>query len=282
MHIRDRLLYQAIVDFIAPLYEPESSVFSYRLLGEQSPLMFKPGVEQWKAFQDKVEDFCHQYKWVVETDITAYFEHIDHRYLERRLDDIFPSVPRSDMRALKLYLKRLLSTWSNGANHGIPQINFPSSFLGNIYLDEFDKRMVRSNYKYLRYVDDMRLFAVSEADARAKLASVVSELRKMGLYVSPAKTRIVESQQVLDEVDSSKGVLNSIEEAFRTKRRSVIEAIIPILNDFFFSVLNDEHRFRDRHFRFCIYRYRKLKAFGLGGDIHQPIIEAVLSNQAFR
>lgn len=278
MHIQDRLLYQAIVDFIAPFYEPEDSVFSYRLSGEQSPLMFRPGVEQWKAFQDKVEELCQQHEWVVETDITAYFEHIDHGYLARRLDDIFPDVPRLDMRVLKKFLiNRLLFTWSNATRRGIPQINFPSSFLGNVYLDEFDKRMTRNNYEYLRYVDDIRLFADSEADARAKLANVVVELRKIGLYVSSAKTRIVDSQQVLDELDSSKEILNSIEEAFRTRSRAIIEEIIPTLNDFFFSILNDDDQFRDRHFRFCIYRYRKLKAFGLGGDIHQPIIESVLS-----
>ncbi|RME60590.1 hypothetical protein D6779_01910 [Candidatus Parcubacteria bacterium] len=277
MHIKDRLLYQAIIDFLAPYYAPEEPVFSYRLAGKRSSWMFKPGVEQWKSFQTKVEELCHQYKWVVETDLTAYFEHIDHKYLARRIDDIFPDIARPTMRVLKQYLMKLLSGWSNGKPYGIPQVNNPSSFLGNIYLDEFDKWMVRNNYVYLRYVDDMRVFANTEAEARRKLAEMISSLRRLGLYVSSAKTRIVKSEQVLGELDDHKDTLNAIDAAFKTKRRSAIEAIIPILNDFFFSTISDENGFRDRHFRFCIYRYRKLKAFGLGGDIHQPIVETVLS-----
>lgn len=276
MNIRDRLLYQAIADFLAPQFTPEQPVYSYRLASPNSPWMFLPGVEQWKLFEAEAERLCHEYQYVLETDLTAYFEHIDHRRLARRLDDIFPQVDRAIMRPLKQHLSGLLGTWSRNSSFGIPQVNNPSSFFGNLYLDEFDKLLIRSGFTYLRYVDDMKIFVRSIPDARKALAQMVEALRSFGLYLSAGKTRIVPSEVFLREMDTGRGTLNQIDEAFKSRSRSRIEAIVPILQDFFLSTIHDENGFRDRHFRFCIYRYRRLKAFGLGGDIHLPIVNAVL------
>lgn len=276
MHIRDRLLYQAIADFLAPHFTPEDPVFSYRLASPTSSWMFLPGVEQWKLFESEAERLCHEHAYVLETDLTAYFEHIDHRRLARRLDDIFPDIDRAVMRPMKQMLNRLLGNWSVTQSFSIPQVNHPSSFFGNIYVDEFDKLIIRNGYTYLRYVDDMRLFTNSIPEARRALAQIVQILRRSGLFISSGKTRIVPSEIVLAEYDEHRNTLNTIDEAFKSKRRTQIENVLPVLQDFFFSTINDDDGFRDRHFRFCIYRYRKLKAFGIGGDIHRPVVETVL------
>jgi hypothetical protein len=276
MHIKDRLLYQAIADFLAPHFTPEQPVYSFRLASPKSPWMFLQGVEQWKLFEAEAERLCHEYQYVLETDLTAYFEHIDHRRLARRLDDIFPGIDRATMRALKQHLSSLLCTWSRNTTFGIPQVNNPSSFFGNMYLDEFDKLLIRSGFTYLRYVDDMRVFVNSIPDARKALAQIGEALRRSGLYLSSGKTRIVPSELVIRELDSGRNTLNQVDEAFKSKSRSRIEEVLPNLQEFFFSTIRDENDFRDRHFRFCIYRYRKLKAFGIGGDIHRPVVETVL------
>ena len=276
MHIKDRLLYQAIADFLAPQFTPEQPVYSYRLASPTSSWMFLQGVEQWKLFEVEAERLCHEYQYVLETDLTAYFEHIDHRRLARRLDDIFPQIDRATMRPLKQHLSSLLGTWSRNTSFGIPQVNNPSSFFGNLYLDEFDKLLMRSGFTYMRYVDDMRVFVKSVPDARKALAQMVEALRRSGLYLSSGKTRIVPSELVLRELDAGRSTLNQIDEAFKSKSRNKIEAIIPVLQEFFFFTIRDENDFRDRHFRFCIYRYRRLKAFGIGGDIHRPVVDTVL------
>ena len=276
MHIKDRLLYQAIADFLAPHFTPEQSVFSYRLASPTSQWMFLPGVEQWKRFEAEAERLCNEYTYVLETDLAAYFEHIDHRRLARRIDAIFPQIDRATMRPLKQHLSSLLSTWSRNTSFGIPQVNNPSSFFGNLYLDEFDKLLIRNGFTYLRYVDDMRVFVNSIPDARRALAQMVEALRRSGLYLSSGKTRIVSSELVVKELDAGRLTLNQIDDAFRSKSRSKIEEVIPVLENFFLSTIRDENNFQDRHFRFCIYRYRRLKAFGIGGDIHRPVVETVL------
>lgn len=276
INIRDRIIYQAIADLLAPHFEPELSVYSYRLASPASSWMFLPGVEQWKLFESEAERLCHEYAYVLETDLASYFEHIDHKRLARRIDDIFPNIDRATLRPAKQLLTSLLGRWSITQSLSIPQVNFPSSFLGNIYLDEFDKVMHRNGYTYLRYVDDLRIFTNSIWDARRALGEIVQILRGQGLFLSSGKTRIVRSEIVLVENDIYRETINSIDDAFKSKRRSQIENILPTLQEFFFSIINDGNKFRDRHFRFCIYRYRKLKAFGIGGDIHRPIVETVL------
>jgi retron-type reverse transcriptase len=51
--------------------------------------MFIQGVELWVAFQKKIEDFYNEYYYVIETDITAYFNHINHDLMVSRISDIF-------------------------------------------------------------------------------------------------------------------------------------------------------------------------------------------------
>ena len=88
--LEDRLLYQAVADLLAPHFEAEPCVFSNRLSKDSnSRYMFLPGVKLWLQFQSKVEELCHKYPYVVETDITAYFDHINHGLLLQRISDLF-------------------------------------------------------------------------------------------------------------------------------------------------------------------------------------------------
>jgi hypothetical protein len=95
--------------------------------------------------------------------------------------------------------------WNVGylKNFGIPQINDASSFMSILYLDELDKWLLSHKFIYLRYVDDIRIFANSEPEARKSLAELIVKMREMGLYVSSGKTKIQKSAHVIGEL--SKG-----------------------------------------------------------------------------
>lgn len=276
MHIKDRLLYQSICDFLAPKFEPENSVFSYKLDRPESPWMFLKGVDQWKLFEAEVEKLCNQFPFVLETDLASYFEHIDHYRLLRILDDVFPNIDHDTMRPIKQALKKMLGKWNNAKPISIPQVNLPSSFLGNLYLDEVDKLLERRGLIYLRYVDDIRIFTNSISEARSALAFLIQTLRRIGLFVSSGKTRILPTEKILLEFEKDKSNIDDIDNAFKTRKISKIEESLPILENMFFSTIKNPEEFQDKHFRFCIYRYRKLKALGIGGEIHQPIVETVL------
>ncbi len=201
--IEDRIIYQACADYLAPHFVAENNVYSNRLADDNEDQMFIQGVELWIDFQNKIEEYCGIYPFVVETDITAYFDHINHDLLLSRISDLFAkSVGHDELDNIRAILTRLLNGWSfyGLKKFGIPQINDASSFFANLYLDEFDKWLLAQGLVALRYVDDIRIFAEDEPKARNALADVIVKLRDIGLSVASGKTKIKKSEDVLLEV----------------------------------------------------------------------------------
>ncbi len=266
--LRDRIVYQAVADLLAPHFSSEAGVYSNRLAGRDSERMFQQGVELWTAFQGKVEELCQQHPWVVETDITAFYDHISHDLLFDRLREVFrDQVDLELLSACSALLGRLLPKWVT--SHGlrklaIPQVNDASSFFANVFLDELDKWLIAHKYTYVRYVDDIRLFADSESQARSALAEVIVKMRAMGLYVASAKTRIRCSQEVSSELSTERATVDQFEFAFKTRKRSEVESIVSGIEDLFFRLLANKDAFDDRLFRYCVNRMKRLKAWALG------------------
>jgi retron-type reverse transcriptase len=132
--IDDRIVYQAIADFLAPNFIPEPCVYSNLISSDiNSSRIFKPGVQLWLKFKDDAEKLCHSFAYVVTTDITAYFEHISHDLLIHRMQDLFSGkVDPETLDELKTLLPRLLRRWNKNKRYGLPQVNDASSFSGRI------------------------------------------------------------------------------------------------------------------------------------------------------
>jgi hypothetical protein len=277
--IDDRLAYQATADYLAPHFIAEPCVYSNRLTNDSdSSQMFIPGVELWLEFQASIERLCVEYSYVVETDLTAYFEHINHDLLLHRLDDLFQDrIDRASLRETKQLLQRLWRGW-NTSNHrfGIPQVNNASSFFSNLYLDELDKWMLRQNYVYLRYVDDIRIFTHDEPSARRALSNLIPKLREIGLYVSSAKTAIKSTRPVVEELVEGRRRMDAIETelAFRTPQH--LETAAAMIESFFYDIVDDPSQFNDRHFRYCVNRFKRLRVNNLGMNSHGRVAEESL------
>ena len=277
--LQDRIVYQGISDFLAPYFNPEPCVYNNRLSADQnSSRMFVHGVRLWLEFQEAVAERCHQYAWVVETDLTAYFEHIRHDLLLSRIDDLFrDSVDRQVLGAIQELLGRLWSRWSGGVVPcGVPQMNDASSFFANVYLDEFDKWMLRNGYEYVRYVDDMRVFAETEPGARRALADLIRQLRAAGLYVGSSKTHIRESRAVLDGLGEGRHRIEEIEADLQSGARERMDDAASKLVSFFDEITAEGTPLNDRHFRYCINRFKRLRASGLAEHAHDHVTDNVL------
>lgn len=277
--IDDRLAYQAVADYLAPHFIAEPCVYSNRLTNDpDSSRMFVPGVELWLEFQASIERLCVEYPYVVETDLTAYFEHINHDLLLHRLDDLFQDrIDKVSLRETKQLLQRLWRGW-NTSNYrfGIPQVNNASAFFANLYLDELDKWMLRQSYVYLRYVDDMCIFTRDEPSARRALSNLIPKLREMGLYVGSAKTAIKPTRPVVEELVEGRRRIDAIEAelAFRTPQR--LETAAAMIEAFFQDIVDDPAQFNDRHFRYCVNRFKRLRVNNLGVDSHGRVAEESL------
>jgi RNA-directed DNA polymerase len=134
-----------------------------------------------------------RYTHVVDADIQAFFDNVDH---ERLLAAVTEEV--SDGSVLKL-IRMILKAgvWLPNASElepselGTPQGGPLSPLLANTYLTKLDRRMVEHRLGLVRYADDFVVFARSEEEAQSALLlaqRVLSE--ELGLTLHPEKTRV--------------------------------------------------------------------------------------------
>jgi hypothetical protein len=199
----DRIVYQAVVDFISSEVEepPADCVFSYRLSknnkNRRSNTMFKFWRPLWLEMKRKMRDvYANGYRCLLRTDIAAYFEHIDHRIL--RANVLNGQVKEKQILNL---LGTLLKKWavSDVKHIGIPQGCDASSFIGSLYLINLDKIMKREGFKYFRYSDEIYILTKDEREARKAIQSIIHELRMFHLNLQDAKTDIITDPKRVEE-----------------------------------------------------------------------------------
>lgn len=141
-----------------------------------------------------------EYRWVVEADIKGFFDHMDHGWLVRMLEERIAD--RSLVRLIVKWLKAGVLEEGSEVVHpatGTPQGGVISPVLANIYLhyvqDEWIKKVVakRSRGKVLlrRYADDSVVCFERESDARAYLRALPGRLAKFNLQLASEKSSLV-------------------------------------------------------------------------------------------
>jgi hypothetical protein len=66
-------------------------------------------------------------------------------------------------------------------DHGIPQGPIASDFLAEVFLLPLDEAMKKTGIPYIRYVDDIRVLAKTEAEARRAAMTLELECRRLSL-----------------------------------------------------------------------------------------------------
>ena len=195
----DRLIYQAIVDLIAPAAESEidrTRVFS-NVLFKRDPefQMFEPNHIWWPKFQKAINKNCsdHRFSYVIKGDIANYFERIYQHLLINLLHG-----SGCDSKAVT-FLERLLSAFMEKDSHGIIQGIFPSDFLGNFGMCGVDADLEDRGISFVRFVDDLYLFFPSLDSARKGLVDLCRTLRNEGLHLNESKSEIVKTADLLHQ-----------------------------------------------------------------------------------
>jgi hypothetical protein len=190
----DRLVYQALVDYLTLYCEPQFLERSYamRLRATDAAEMYKSFVEQRELFDGAIRDRLAKdpNAHVAVTDVSSYFENIVFETLKGKLVALTGAEPGDELMAVIDALMHCLSAWSPYKTYGLPQNMFPSSFLGNVYLHSLDEFMI-GGFDYHRYMDDIRIVTADEAEARRALRSIHAHLRGLNLSVNGGKTDIV-------------------------------------------------------------------------------------------
>ncbi|WP_432957687.1 RNA-directed DNA polymerase [Micromonospora haikouensis] len=198
LQLHHRLVYDAAVLAVAPVVSKAMSgaVWSSRWWGRNRRVLAPTW--SWMQMQRAVRRF-HKQKpdWhMARTDVTSFYEHIE---VDALVDDLnILSAPKWAVDILSGFLHAL-----NALNNvsGIPQGPDTSGILANLYLHQVDLEIERLGFTHFRYSDDIIVFGSDWIQLREVILRINRILRSRNLVLSSSKTRIVDSKDVLAEVE---------------------------------------------------------------------------------
>ena len=142
----DRLINQAILQVLSPIWEP---LFSENSYGFRPGRSAQDAVKKAQSYQDE------GLKIVVDLDLEKFFDEVNHARLMSRVMERTPG-QWALHRLLHRYLKAGMMEGgvTQSRDKGTPQGSPLSPLLSNIVLDELDKELETRGHKFVRYADD--------------------------------------------------------------------------------------------------------------------------------
>jgi group II intron reverse transcriptase/maturase len=190
--LEDKVAQRVILLLLEPIYETDFLPCSYG---------FRPGRSAHDALRALRDGFMDQgLRWVVDVDVSKYFDTIDHAHLRRFLDQ----------RVTDGVVRRMIDKWLKAgvlergilrrSAGGTPQGGVISPLLANIYLhyvlDEWFEGVVRPRTRggclLVRYADDAVIAFGDHLAGRRLLDVLGKRLGRYGLQLHPTKTRFVD------------------------------------------------------------------------------------------
>jgi RNA-directed DNA polymerase len=180
--VLDRLIQQALLQVLSPLFDPNFSESSYG---------FRPGKSAHQAVLKAREHVMMTRRWVVDIDLEKFFDRVNHDILMSRV-----ARKVKDQRVLRL-IRRYLQAgiMADGiitpSRKGTPQGGNLSPLLSNILLDELDKELERRGHTFCRYADDCNIYVRSKRAGERVYASITRFLEnRLQLRVNGDKSAI--------------------------------------------------------------------------------------------
>lgn len=180
--VMDRWIQQMLLQVLQPILDPTFSEHSYGFRPKRSA---HDAVRAAQAYVRAGKD------WVVDMDITKFFDHVNHDILMHRIGQTI-----RDKRVLRLigrYLRAgvMIEGVVQASEEGTPQGGPLSPLLANIYLDALDRELVRRGLAFSRYADDCNVYVSSERAAQRVLASLTDWIKKeLRLEVNATKSGV--------------------------------------------------------------------------------------------
>lgn len=193
-NIRDRVVQTAVKLWLEPLFEADFDTDSYG---------FRPRRSAHDALDAVEAALHHGMAWVIDADVTAYFDTIPH---DRLMQTVAQRVVDGAMLAL---VKRFLEApiidddrddgRPRRPRAGTPQGGVISPLLANVYLDLLDRNFRRQvqhgalRGRLVRYADDFVLLTPDPPD-RA-LGWLQRLMARLGLTLHPTKTQVLDARR---------------------------------------------------------------------------------------
>lgn len=201
----DKLVQMALTRVLEQIYEADFQESSYG---------YRPKRTQHQALDElgrRIQQ--RRISYVVEADIKGFFDHVNHEWLLRMLEERI-----GDERVLRL-INRMLKGGvmedglATASDDGVPQGGVLSPLLSNVYLhytlDLWFARRFQPGCKgeayYFRYADDFLGCFQYRQEAMKFLAEIEERLEKFHLEIEPSKTKLIEFGRFAEENAKNRG-----------------------------------------------------------------------------
>jgi group II intron reverse transcriptase/maturase len=180
--VLDRLIQQAVLQVLEPVFEPAFSDHSFG---------FRPGRSAHQAVERARQFIADGAAWVVDVDLDAFFDRVQHDALmariARRVDD------KQVLRLIRSFLAAGVmadGAWQS-SEEGTPQGSPLSPLLGNVMLDDLDRELERRGHRFVRYADDVMVYVQSERAGQRVMQSITQFVgQRLKLRVNREKSRV--------------------------------------------------------------------------------------------
>ncbi len=161
--VLDRFIQQAIAQVVSEQWEPHFHPRSYG---------FRPQRSAHQAVRQLQADVQAGKRWVVDLDLEAFFDRVNHDRLMVRLKQHVPDAKL--LRLINRYLKAGMGVGetTQATTMGVPQGGPLSPVLANVVLDELDWELERRGHRFARYADDCNIVVGSQRAGERVMESV--------------------------------------------------------------------------------------------------------------
>lgn len=173
--ITDRVFQRAVLQVLHPVFEPHFMDCSYG---------YRPKRSVADAVQRMIVLRENEYRWLLDADIDAFFDNVDHKLLLDFLEHDLPD------RSLLPLIKRWLAIGRVQVDRhvGIPLGSPLSPLWANVFLHRLDKAVAEQGWEMVRYADDFMVFAESPDEVPVITEAVGQVLAALKLRYEPTKT----------------------------------------------------------------------------------------------
>ncbi|MEU3136986.1 CRISPR-associated endonuclease Cas1 [Streptomyces sp. NPDC006854] len=188
--VEDRIVERAVMEVIDEYVDAVLLPWSYA---------YRKGLSVRDALHDLAVARDEGARWVVRADIKDCFEQIPRWPAVTRLRDVVP-----DAEICQL-IQQLVNRRGVGpaarrirSGRGLHQGSSLSPVLTNLYLDAFDRDLLRSGHRVLRYSDDFAIPTATRHQGEQALHLAGEALNRLDLELNEAKSRIESFDEGVD------------------------------------------------------------------------------------
>lgn len=166
----------------------ENRVFSYRFkdVSDDNSLFLDTN---WLDYKRKCIENSKKYSYVLQTDISNFYDRINHHRLESELERVVGNADQCK-RILKL-----LSKFSSTMSYGLPVGGPAARILAELSLISTDDHLRSKGIEFCRYADDYTIFCSSESEGYKHLIFLSDALSVDLLGLQKTKTKLMSSEE---------------------------------------------------------------------------------------